>query len=113
MIFAFLSHSVSQSFASLTVFLKPPLSSNFLPPFSSLPLAAKGVPVTATNKEDLRPAHVSGWLDIALRDLQYSLRMLARTPGFTALAILTLALGIGANTAIFTLLDQVLLRLLP
>jgi predicted permease len=49
----------------------------------------------------------------AVRDLRYSLRTLARTPGFTAVAILTLALGIGANTAIFTLLDQVLLRLLP
>src|SRR6266403_2050294 len=72
-----------------------------------------GVPVTATDKEAVRPAHVSGWLDIVIRDLQYSLRMLARTPGFTAIAVLTLALGIGANTAIFTLLDQVLLRLLP
>ena len=72
-----------------------------------------GVPVTATDKEAVRPAHVNGWLDIVIRDLQYSLRMLARTPGFTAIAVLTLALGIGANTAIFTLLDQVLLRLLP
>jgi predicted permease len=62
---------------------------------------------------DARPKHVSGWLDSALRDFQYSFRTLARTPGFTAIAILTLALGIGANTAIFTLLDQVLLRLLP
>jgi len=69
--------------------------------------------VTATDKEAVRLAHVSGWRDIALRDLQYSFRTLARTPGFTAIAVLTLALGIGANTAIFTLLDQVLLRLLP
>jgi len=53
------------------------------------------------------------WLDTLLRDLQYTFRTLARTPGFTAIAILTLGLGIGANTAIFSLLDQVLLRLLP
>src|ERR1700690_3527796 len=52
-------------------------------------------------------------LDTAFRDFKYALRTLARTPGFTVIAILTLALGIGANTAIFTLLDQVLLRLLP
>src|SRR5579859_4781542 len=52
-------------------------------------------------------------LDTVFRDFKYALRTLARTPGFTVIAILTLALGIGANTAIFTLLDQVLLRLLP
>src|SRR5271168_3465621 len=52
-------------------------------------------------------------IDTAFRDLKYALRTLARTPGFTVIAILTLALGIGANTAIFTLLDQILLRLLP
>src|SRR2546421_5135633 len=57
--------------------------------------------------------NLGGWLDTVLRDLKYTFRMLARTPGFTAVAVLTLALGIGANTAIFTLLDQVLLRLLP
>ena len=51
--------------------------------------------------------------DTAFRDFKYSLRTLGRTPGFTAIAILTLALGIGANTAIFTLVDQILLRLLP
>src|SRR5437773_8648456 len=54
-----------------------------------------------------------GWLDTILRDLKYTFRMLTRTPGFTAVAVLTLALGIGANTAIFSLLDQILLRLLP
>jgi predicted permease len=47
------------------------------------------------------------------RDLRYAGRVLAKNPVFTAVAILTLALGIGANTAIFTLLDQILLRLLP
>ena len=60
-----------------------------------------------------RPVTLVGWLDTVLRDLKYTFRMLARTPGFTAVAVLTLALGIGANTAIFTLLDQVMLRLLP
>lgn len=53
------------------------------------------------------------WLECLVQDIRFAMRQLARAPGFTLIAILTLALGIGATTAIFTLVYQVILRSIP
>src|SRR5258706_7017132 len=64
-------------------------------------------------KEEHRDARGVSFIETLLQDIRYGLRILARTPVITSVAVLILALGIGANTAIFTLIDAVMLKSLP
>jgi len=64
-------------------------------------------------KEETRDARGTHFIETLLQDVRFAFRILRKTPFITAIALLSLALGIGANTAIFSLIDAVMLRMLP
>ena len=68
---------------------------------------------TAQIAERCRDQRRLGWLTDLRKDIQYAWRMLRKAPGFTALAVATLALGVGASMAVYTLAESLLLRSLP
>ena len=84
-----------------------------LPPAQARRLAVLELGGLEQAKERVRTYRHGAWLDEVGRDVRYAFRIFVKNPGFTIIIVLTLALGIGANTAIFSLTDALMLRWLP
>jgi hypothetical protein len=84
-----------------------------MPPAEAKFAAQRLIGSLSLYQEECRDARGIGFLETLVRDLNYAFRMLCHTPLFTAVAMLTLAIGIGANTTVFTFVENILLRSLP
>ena len=84
-----------------------------LPPDEARRAALRAFGNVESAKEQERDARSFTWLEDVRRDIAYGVRALARTPGFTAVAVITLALGIGAVTVIYSVLRNVVTRSVP
>lgn len=97
-------------------YLQQEIESNIragMPPETAKSAAQRLIGSMSLYKEECRDSRGTAFLENCVRDLRYAMPMLRRTPLFTAAAILTLALGIGANTTVFTFVENILLRSLP
>jgi predicted permease len=89
------------------------LTAQGLPPAEARNAAIREMGGLEQRKEECRDARRVRWIEDLFRDVALGLRLLRKNPGFTAVVIIALALGIGANTALFSLFNQVLIRSLP
>ena len=84
-----------------------------MPPNDARAAAVRKIGNRTLALEEVYTMNTIGWLDTMVRDIRYGLRVLIRQPAFAIVAVTSLALGVGANTAIFQLIDTVRLRTLP